>query len=95
VFNAGLLSGGKKQMSWNPEEYAAWQVGWQGKVKMLYDVMKDDFVGSVAVVSVKGGPASDWERHELETNFSSVYGSHFDVVKFATYDKYFMWLQRQ
>ena len=84
-----------RTLRWEPP-YAPWQCGWQGKVTAMFNVLREDFEDQdIPVISVKGGPASDWERKELEENFAQNLAPHFKVILMKDYGEFERWLQRK
>ena len=48
----------------------AWKTAWKGKTSQAYRMMKRIHRNEkIVVVAIKGGPACDWERDELQKNF--------------------------
>lgn len=77
---------------------AQWQVGWLGKVKMCFDMLKDDFEDSdpsvkITAIAIAGGPACDWERGQLRNNFMDKL-PQFELKQIGDYEGYEMWLDK-
>lgn len=76
-----------------------WEGAWKGKVSQAYQVLaKRHRKQQIYVVSVRGGPACEWEREELATVFCDTLKeehaeNEFILKCFDTYDDYDVWLK--
>ena len=75
-------------------QQGGWKEAWLGKVSQAFQEVAERHKGKdVWVIAVKGGPACDWEREQLNGVVKKALGEHFTVVELATYDEYDTWLQ--
>ena len=72
-----------------------WKEAWLGKVSQAFqEVAKKHKGKAIQVIAIKGGPACDWEREQLNGVVKTALGEQFNVVELDTYDEYEDWLQK-
>lgn len=80
------------------EQIPGWRTGWKGKVDAvrILSLPKNDKDAELVLLSLKGGPETDWERNYLENNFSKVSDDQrISIVKFETLEELLEWTIQQ
>eukprot|EP01051_Picozoa_sp_SAG22_P010940 SAG22_NODE_1016_length_6022_cov_13.332095_4_plen_439_part_00 len=70
----------------------AWKTAWKGKTSQTYRMLKRIHRNEkIVAVAIKGGPACDWEREELLTNFCPKYPD-MELKLMDTFEEFEAWV---
>eukprot|EP01051_Picozoa_sp_SAG22_P003626 SAG22_NODE_179_length_16124_cov_7.355445_7_plen_466_part_00 len=70
----------------------AWKTAWKGKTSQTYRMLKRIHRNEkIVAAAVKGGPACDWEREELLTNFCPKYPD-MELKLMDTFEEFEAWV---
>ena len=71
----------------------AWKTAWKGKTSQCHRMLSNRHPETeIFAVVIKGGPACEWERYELNCTFSTIL-KNLTVVEVDDLGSYMAWLQ--
>ena len=70
----------------------AWKTAWKGKTSQTYRMLKRVHRNEkIITAAIKGGPACDWEREELQKNFCPKYPD-MELKLMDTFEEFEVWV---